>query len=243
MNPGRIQGGLTEADLEQFAAITQKRAQGKTLTETDKQVLGRFAEQMVDAMEIPENGALRSILKRYLANGEISQNEQAKLREALGEIPDIAENMKLTAHLRSLRAKGSATDEEIALIPKLAGKLSVVEDDAIYATLASLAIAKGISEPAAEMIQKYIERERIDREKFGNKQSAFGTFKRIGLIGLTIVGLTALFAVAPVAALGATGAMATQLGVTVGAIFGVSKASEYVAKGNFQKIMQYGVNE
>jgi hypothetical protein len=234
---------VTEADLEQFAAISQKRARGQALTEKDKEVLGRVATQMVDAMEIPENGALRSILKRYLSNGEISQNEQAKLREALGDIPDIKENMKLSQHLKALRAKGSATDEEIALIPKLAGKLSIVEDDAVYATLASLAIAKGISEPAAEMIQKYIERSRIDREKYSNKQSSMGAFKRIGLIGLTIVGITALFAVAPVAALGASGALALQLGVTVGALFGVNKAGEAVQKGNRERIMQYGVNE
>lgn len=234
---------LTEQDLEKMAAIQQKRLAGKALTADDRAVMGRVADMVVDTIEIPENEALRSILRRFMTNGEISAKEQGQLREALGDIPDIKENPQLTAHLKALRAKGFATDAEIDQIPKLAGKLSVHEDDAIYATLASLAIARGISEPAAEKIQQFIERGRIDREKFTNKQGAAASAKRIGLVALAVLGITALFAVAPVAALGSAGAFAAQLGLTVGAVFGVNQVQGALSRSNSEKVMSYGVHD
>jgi len=235
---------LSEKDIEAMVAIQQKRAQGQALTDADKQTLGHFAEMVVDSLEIPGNGALQRTLKRFLMNGEISPKEQDQLRNALGEIPDIKENPKLVAHLKMLRAKGTATDEEIAMIPKLTGKLSIHEDDAIFACLASLAIGRGISEPAAQGLQTWMDRARIDREKYGNKQGTLGGFKRVGVMALALAGLTALFLVNPFAALGAAGAFAAQAGVMVGTMFGaVRPATNAIARNNSEKILQYGVND
>jgi hypothetical protein len=240
----QLRPALSQQDFEAMTSIQQKRAEGKPLTEMDKQALGRFANQMVDSLDVEANGALKNALKKFLTNGQLSQAEQLELRAAIGEIPTIKENMPLTTHLKSMVAKGFATDADLDKIPQLAGKLSVFEDDAIYAALSALAVTDGIPKgPAATKLKGYLERARIDREKFCNKQGFYGQAKRLGLMALTVIGLVTLFTVAPFAALGTVGAVASQVGLVLGSAYGVNKASSALANSNNQKIMSYGVND
>lgn len=237
----------TDGDLERFVAIHKKRAEGQELSEEEKASLGRVAGMVVDSIDIPSNEALRGILKRFLSDGEISEKQQAKLHEALGEIPHLPKNPELEGHLRSLRAKGFATEDDIERIPQLTGKMSVQEDEAIFAALMSLAVAKGISPEGAEKIQVWMERQRVDASKFSNKQSFWGQAKRLGLVALTAVGLGAAFTfAAPVAipVLGAIGAQLAGAGVGIGTILAVSHFGGPVAsRSNERRVQEYGVND
>lgn len=229
----------SQLDLDRFKQIHEKQAQGKTLTDQEREVVGRVANAVIDTVEINANESLRNVLRKYLVNGELNAKEQAQLQEALGEIPELKKNKPLESHLRAIRAKGYATDAEVEQIKKLTGKLSDAEDTAIYNTLAAIALTQGVSEKSAKSISEWLDRGRIERAKYGMRQNVVGTLKRIGLVALAIVGLSLAFAAAPIGAGAAI--MALKTGVLFGSAFGAIKAGEKWGNVNRRNAANYGV--
>jgi hypothetical protein len=234
-------------DVEALKAIHAKRASGKQLTAKEQETVSTAANAVVDSLEFEGNGALATIFKKMFTDGTVSTAEQGKLYQALSPVPDLPANPKLMEHLKALRAKGTATDAEIEHCKKLAGKLSVAEDDAIYGTLAALAVAGGVSPDAATSISKWMDDQRIDREKYAIGQTRNKALKRLGMTLGAVAALGAIFALTPVGGalmiLGGAGAMAAKFGIATGGVYGALKASEKMSQVNDQRMREYGVKD
>jgi hypothetical protein len=233
--------------LATVAAIREKQLAGKEITADERKVVGAVMAMAVDALEIDSNESLRRVLRLMSKDGQLGPKEQAALRDSLLQIDDLAKNPKLSVYLKELRAKGSATDEEVKYIQTLTKKLSIDEENAVYATLMSLSLAQGVSEQALTEWGTFVNDQTIQRLALQNKADAWAGAKRIGLMAALVTTFVVVTAFAPwatvAAAIGAGGAQALQIGAAVGATFALRPAFSAVERKKLQTIASYGVDD
>lgn len=235
----------SEAEMSKFFAIREKQLAGKQLTEEDRAVVGKVLEASIDMMDIEGNESLRTILRLMAKDGKLTAEEQGYLRDGIEKIADLPNNPELAAHLRQIRAQGKASDADIEKIIALAGKLSIAEENAAYASLMSVSLAQGVSEAALQKWAKFSGDESISRMKHAQKAGWVAKAKQLGLMALTMLGFAALAMLAPWGAVAATigsfGARAIQVGAYAGSYFGMRAAGKGINKQHQLRLASYGV--
>lgn len=209
------------------------RSDGAKLDRGEREQVARFRDLYRDVSEIGK----RPEVKRALID---------VLEDDLSFLTEVPNNPLLTEHLRELRASGRVlTLDGVRTIQQLAKRLSDKEDEAISATLTSLALRDAIAPEAMHAVTQYLDTERINRADHARAKKRSGTLLAAGVVIATVVGVPLLFWLTPVGAaavakLGVAAAKGVQLGALFGAIAGGLGLGAWIKRSTNRSANSYG---